>query len=316
VRDDGRTFRRAIGISLLLHLLLLFLIVPRMRDAWSSSDVAPIFAVDPDQVAAQQPLEFEFVDLADEREEVPEDPNAPMSDLDRRAHGGEGEMSDRPSSQGNTPQLVQAEGGEQFNRGAPPQVQAPPAQQVPPPRPDEQPVERPQDEQPEESPPEGAGQEETSEPSQPSQQQQPAVPLPAPGVWMLPPSEGGMSENPNREGGGVDTGALSFDTQWYDWGPYAKSMLAKIRRHWNIPQIARMGVSGIVKVRFYIELDGTITGLRIIDESGRPPMDFAARDAIADCINFEPLPAGLGLNGPEGVTITFLYNVERPNRRR
>ena len=133
---------------------------------------------------------------------------------------------------------------------------------------------------------------------------------------MLPPSEGGFTENPNREGGGVDSGALSFDTQWYDWGPYAKSMLAKIRRHWRIPEIARMGVTGIVKVRFYIERDGAITGLRVIDESGKPPMDFAARDAIADSMNFEPLPAGLGLNGPEGVTITFLYNVEPRNRRR
>jgi TonB family protein len=312
VRDEGKTFRRAIGISLLLHLLLLFLIVPRMRDAWSSSTVAPIFAVDPDQVVARQPLEFEFVDLAEEREEKPENPNAPMSDLDRRAHGGEGELSDRPASQGNTPQLVQAQGGDVFNSGAPPQVQAPPTRQVPPPRPDEQPEEQPQDREPVEARPEGAGQE---EPAESTQRQQPSVPLPPPGVWMLPPSEGGIAENPDREGGGVDTGALSFDTQWYDWGPYAKSMLAKIRRHWQIPAIARMGVSGIVKIRFYIELDGTITGLRILDESGKPPMDFAARDAIADCINFEPLPPGLGLNGPEGVTITFLYNVQ-PRRGR
>jgi TonB family protein len=313
VRDDGRTFRRAIGISLLLHLLLLFLIVPRMREAWSTSAVPPIFAVDPNQVAEQKPIEFEFVDLAEEREEVPKRADAPMSDLDRRAHGGEGDPADRPSSRGNTPQLVQAQGGEQFNRGAPPQMAGPPPQQVPPPRPDREPVERPSDREPMEARPEGAGE---GEPSESEQQQQPAIPLPPPGVWMLPPSEGGISENPDREGGGVDTGALSFDTQWYDWGPYAKSMLAKIRRHWRIPSIAMMGVSGIVKVRFYIEIDGTITGLRIIDESGKPPMDFAARDAIADCINFEPLPAGLGLNGPEGVTITFLYNAGPRDRRR
>lgn len=300
-------------MSVLLHLLLLFLIVPRMRDAWSSSTASPIFAVDPQQVENRQPLEFEFVDLAEEREEEPDDPNAPLSDLDRRAHGGEGEPSDRPASRGNTPQLVQAEGGDQFNRGAPPQQPGPPAQQVPPPRPEPSPVERPRDREPAESRPEGAGQDEESAEDA---QQQPQVPLPKPGVWMLPPSEGGLSENPDREGGGVDTGALSFDTQWYDWGPYAKSMLAKIRRHWRIPEIARMGVSGIVKVRFYIELDGTITGLRILEESGKPPMDFAARDAIADCINFDPLPAGLGLNGPEGVTITFLYNVEPRDRGR
>jgi TonB family protein len=123
-------------------------------------------------------------------------------------------------------------------------------------------------------------------------------------------------ENPDRDGGRVDTGALSFDTQWYDWGPYAKSMIAKIRRHWRIPEIARLGVSGIVKIRFYIEMDGTVTGLQIIDESGRPPMDFAARDAIADSSPFQPLPAGLGITGPEGVTITFLYNVDSRDRGR
>jgi TonB family protein len=298
---------------LVLHLLLLFLLVPRMREAWSSSTVAPIFAVDPEQVAAQRPIEFEFVDLAEEREEVPDNPNAPMSDLDRRAHGGEGEAADRPSSRGNTPQLVQAEGGDVFNRGAPPQMPGPQTQPVPQ-RPEQDQVQRPREEQPVESRPEGAGQEEEEESSEASQQ--PAVPLPPPGVWMLPPSEGGMVENPNRDGGKVDTGALSFDTQWYDWGPYAKSMLNKIRRHWRIPEIARLGVSGIVKIRFYIEQDGTVTGLRIMDESGKPPMDFAARDAIADSSPFEPLPAGLGLNGPEGVTITFLYNVEPRNRGR
>jgi TonB family protein len=313
VRDDRRTFRRAIGISLLLHLLLLFLLVPRMREAWSSSMVAPIFAVDPEQVAARQPLEFEFVDLADEREEVPDDPNAPLSDLDRRAHGGEGDPSDRPSSQGNTPQIVQAQGGDVFNRGAPPTAPGQQPQQVPPPQREPDRVERPSDRPQSETRAEGAG-EPAEEPSDATQQ--PAVPLPPPGVWALPPSEGGRSENPDREGGFVDTGGLSFDTQWYDWGPYAKSMLAKIRRHWDIPEIARLGVSGIVKIRFYIEMDGTVTGLRIIDESGKPPMDFAARDAIADSSPFEPLPAGLGLSGPEGVTITFLYNIQPRNRSR
>lgn len=312
MRDENRTFRRAIGISLLLHLLLLFLIVPSLRESWSESAVSPLFAAVPDEAEARQPLEFEFVDLAEEREETPENPNAPMSDLDRKAHGGEGELADRPSSQGNTPQLVQAQGGDVFNSGAPPQQQGPQSQQVPPPRPEQQREERREEREPVESRQEGAGQDEQPEVAE---QQQPSVPLPPPGTWMLPPSEGGISENPNREGGRVDTGAVSFDTQWYDWGPYAKSMLAKVRRHWRIPEIAMMGVDGIVKVRFYIELDGTVTGVRIMDESGKPPMDFAARDAIADCINFDPLPAGLGVNGPEGVTITFFYNVS-PRRGR
>jgi TonB family protein len=283
-----------------------------MRDVWSESSVAPLFAAVPEQAEPRRPLEFEFVDLAEEREETPENPNAPMSDLDRRAHGGEGELAERPSSSGNTPQLVQAEGGDVFQSGAPPQQQGPQTQSVPPPRP-AQPERQPTlDERMTEPVDEGAGRDEQPEAVE---QQKPSVPLPPSGTWMMPPSEGGIAENPDRDGGQVDTGAVSFDTQWYDWGPYAKSMLAKVRRHWQIPEIARMGVEGIVKVRFYIELDGTITGVRILDESGKPPMDFAARDAIADCINFEPLPAGLGLDGPEGVTITFFYNVS-PRRGR
>ena len=75
-----------------------------------------------------------------------------------------------------------------------------------------------------------------------------------------------------------------------------------------------MGVRGRVKIRFFIERDGTVTGLRIVDESGKPPMDFAARDAIRDSSAFEPLPVDLGGAGREGVTITFFYNRGAPDR--
>jgi protein TonB len=85
-------------------------------------------------------------------------------------------------------------------------------------------------------------------------------------------------------------------------------MLAKIRRHWRIPEIARLGVQGVVKIRFFIERDGTVTGLQIVDESGKPPMDFAARDAIFGSSPFEPLPSDLTGVDREGVTITFFYN--------
>lgn len=306
-------FHRALGASLVLHLLLLFVVIPGARKVWPVSlSSAPIFAQQPLEPQPERPLEFEFVDLAEEREEPPVSDQVPLSDLDRRAHGGVGEdEAERPGSIGNTEQLVQSEGGDVFDRGAPPSQVAPPSETTPQTRPQPRPpVEQPRPAVPEPAP-EGAGEEEVE-----PQPEQPRLQLPPTGSWALPPDVGGLPENPDREGGRVDEGGLSFDTQWYDWGPYAKSMLAKVRRHWQIPQIARLGVSGIVRVRFSIERDGTITGVQIIDESGRPPMDFAARDAIIDCINFEPLPAGLGLNGPEGVTITFLYNVASRDRGR
>jgi TonB family protein len=159
--------------------------------------------------------------------------------------------------------------------------------------------------------PEGAGEE-----PEPEQAVPPVVQLPPQRAWTLPPEEGGLPENPDTEGGRVDTGALSFDTQWYDWGPYAKAMLAKIKRHWQIPEIARLGVGGVVKIRYFIERDGTVTGLTILDESGKPPMDNAARRAILDSSPFEPLPTDLTGVTREGVTITFYYNITPPRRRR
>ncbi len=182
--------------------------------------------------------------------------------------------------------------------------------QVPPPdRPRSEPLERPTDETRIDPDTEGAG-EEVPEP----ERQQPAITAAAAGSLGAAASRGRHPEKPDTDGGQVDTGGLSFDTQWYDWGPYAKAMLAKIRRHWRIPEIARLGVEGVVKIRFFIERDGTVTGLQIIDEIGKPPMDFAARDAIADSSPFEPLPSDLGDVDREGVTITFLYNATPPSR--
>ena len=62
---------------------------------------------------------------------------------------------------------------------------------------------------------------------------------------------------PDRRGGQVDLGPLSFDTEWYDWGPYAAEMLRRIRYHWDIPEIAQMGVPGVVRIHFFIERNGT-----------------------------------------------------------
>jgi protein TonB len=310
VRREPNVFHWALIISVLLHILLL-LLMPVARLVWPAPAETIVQTIETPE-NQRPPLEFEFVDLAEEREEKPDDPNAPLSDLDRRAHGGEGERADRPASQGNTRQLVQAQGGDTLASGAPPAL---PGQQVAPaqvpdpnePIPEEQ---QPDEPTPEREPaPEGAGE---VEPEQ--RPEVPRIKLPPPGVFTMPQDLGGLMENPNRDGGGVDTGALSFDTQWYDWGPYAKAMLAKIRRNWDIPQLARLGVAGRVRIRYFIERDGTVTGLQILDESGKPPMDNAAFQAIAKSSPFKPLPVDLPGIDREGVTITFYYNTDPPDR--
>jgi TonB family protein len=117
---------------------------------------------------------------------------------------------------------------------------------------------------------------------------------------------------PNPEGGFVDSGPLSFDTTWYDWGPYAEEMVRRIKLHWEIPELARLGWKGKLTIRFFILADGHVADAKIIRGSGIPPFDFAALQAILKSSPFRPLPADLG-SSREGVTVTFFYNL-RPER--
>jgi TonB family protein len=117
---------------------------------------------------------------------------------------------------------------------------------------------------------------------------------------------------PNPEGGFVDSGPLSFDTTWYDWGPYADEMVRRIKLHWEIPELARLGWKGKLTIRFFILADGHVADAKIIKGSGIPPFDFAALQAIVKSSPFRPLPSDLG-SSREGVTVTFFYNL-RPER--
>lgn len=117
--------------------------------------------------------------------------------------------------------------------------------------------------------------------------------------------EGGGWES---EGGFVDSGPLSFDTKGYDWGAYAAEMIRKIKRNWEIPKLAHYGLKGRLVVRFYLLRDGRVEGLRLLVSSGVPPFDNASMQAIRSSNPFRPLPADFP-NPREGVTITFLYNI-------
>jgi TonB family protein len=123
--------------------------------------------------------------------------------------------------------------------------------------------------------------------------------------------EGGVPA-PNPDGGFVDNGPLSFDTSWYDWGAYAAEMIRRIKLHWDVPELARLGWKGSLSVRFYIMADGTVADAKIIRFSGVPPFDNAAFQAILKSSPFRPLPDDLH-EEREGVTITFFYNM-RPEQ--
>ena len=115
------------------------------------------------------------------------------------------------------------------------------------------------------------------------------------------------------EKGFAEQGPLSFETSWYDWGDYAQSMVSKIRVNWyaNMPQIIRTGMKGVVTIRFTIHRDGRISDITILNSSGVPPYDGAARKAIELSSPLKALPADFP-NPTERVTCMFYYNMEIP----
>lgn len=117
------------------------------------------------------------------------------------------------------------------------------------------------------------------------------------------------------EKGFAESGPLSFETQWYDWGEYAQSMVSRIRVNWynNMPQLIQTGLKGVVTIRFTIQRDGRITDITILSSSGIPPYDFAAKKAIELSSPLNPLPKDFP-NRSERVTAMFFYNQEPPTR--
>lgn len=111
------------------------------------------------------------------------------------------------------------------------------------------------------------------------------------------------------EKGTADTGPVSFESNWFDWGPYTQTMLSRLRVNWyaNMPEILRTGLYGSVAVRFTIHRDGRISDITTLETSGVPPYDFAARKAIELSSPLPPLPENFP-SATERVIVVFIYN--------
>jgi TonB family protein len=117
------------------------------------------------------------------------------------------------------------------------------------------------------------------------------------------------------EKGYAESGPISFESQWFDWGEYAEGMVRRIRVNWdaNMPQLIRTGMKGHLTIRFTIHRDGHLTDVTILQGSGVPPYDFAAKKAIELSSPLSPLPKEFP-NETERVTCMFFYNEEPPAR--
>jgi len=113
----------------------------------------------------------------------------------------------------------------------------------------------------------------------------------------------------------AEAGPLSFETQWFDWGDYAESMVSKIRINWYgiMPDLIRTGLKGVVTIRITIHRDGRISDITILKSSGVPPYDNAAVKALEASSALKHLPADFPKDS-ERVTFMFYYNMEIPGR--
>lgn len=131
-------------------------------------------------------------------------------------------------------------------------------------------------------------------------------------------SLGGGDQTMGSQGGEqgfAESGPVSFETQWYPWGDYADIMVRRIRANWyaNMPSVIRMGLKGVVVIRFTILRSGQITEVTMLSGSDVPPFDFAAKKAIEISSPLPPLPADFP-NPSEHVTCAFYYNLTPPKR--
>jgi TonB family protein len=295
---------RAILISLVIHILIvaLWVLVPDPR----IDPTTGRFAWQP-PVEKSIPIKF-FVESPGPSRTPPR--NAPPSDASRRAGGG-----DRSKPQSDRPFIAPSSGIE----GLPPGARGRPGAAAAP------------------APRGAAGPVSSSPPGPPSHGETPPSTATAPGALVAPRASGGSAGGPNgppvdlrtaiREavgvpgsgglagaplssaGGFVDSGPVSFDTQWYDWSSYAEEMVRRIKIHWIIPELAMVGTKGKLTIRFFIRADGSVEDAKIIRGSGIPPFDHAAFQAIVTSNPFRPLPTELH-EAREGVNVTFFYNIK------
>jgi TonB family protein len=109
---------------------------------------------------------------------------------------------------------------------------------------------------------------------------------------------------------GGSHGTLSFDTQDFPWGDYARQIYVIIRNNWlaRIPLAAREGIRGYACWKFTILKDGEVGDLRLRRTSSVPPFERAASDAIRASNPLPPLPEEFPASS-EGVTFCFFYNL-------
>jgi TonB family protein len=119
-----------------------------------------------------------------------------------------------------------------------------------------------------------------------------------------------LFDNPGYLTPGMASGTMSFDTQGFPWGDYARRVHIIIQNHWEdrLPLAFREGVRGHTCIHFVIQKDGTISDIQVVRPSAVPPFTRAALDALRASSPLPPLPKDFP-EDQEGSSWCFFYNL-------
>ena len=276
-------------------------------------------------------------------------PDAPLSDQDRRAQSPFASQDPRnrlPTARGNSIDFVEAEDpsatlDSEPRIGTPADASSPGAAETPEPDPRVDDLlaaaaEVPPSRSPEEP-------EEAYEEAEPAEEVKPTMEeLLADGALTVPRPRGGRRDpdppNPRADlfSDGLLGGTLSdlgryvrresfgnvygdtdrfapwiqFDTKGVEFGPWLRRFIAQIRRNWFIPYAA-LSMHGNVQLTFYVQRDGTMTGLTVRRPSAVDAFTNSAFNALKSSNPTRPLPAEYP-DDNAFFTVTFYFNESPP----
>jgi len=101
-------------------------------------------------------------------------------------------------------------------------------------------------------------------------------------------------------------GSGLFDTKGFPLGEYARIIIERIKGNWFIPSNLRQS-QGKSTLIFFIEKDGSVSNLRVVNSSGSQSLDLAALSAVLGSKPLPPLPGGFP-GEHVGAKFVFSYN--------
>ncbi len=103
-----------------------------------------------------------------------------------------------------------------------------------------------------------------------------------------------------------------FDDETFHYTWYGRIIKRRVADGWYPPYVARMGVTGRTVITFRIKHDGKIIDIKIRESSGNKSLDNAALNAIESVGDMPELPSDYQRKSL-GVVFSFWYNLKPAN---